>query len=69
MAAGRCREGEEGEENTDFEAKFSFGVNWMMNDGRCTLNCIPLTEPFSFPAHCSANVAGLHRHGCCFKVT
>lgn len=39
-----------------FEAKFSCRVNWMMNDGRCMLNCIPLAEPSCLSAHRSANV-------------
>lgn len=27
-----------------FEAKFSCRVNWMMNEGRCMLNRIPLAK-------------------------
>lgn len=54
--AGAERERKEGEIRIS-EAKFSCRVNWMMNDGRCMLNRIPLAEPSCLSAHCSANVA------------
>jgi len=45
------------EENMYFEVKFSCRVNWMMNDGRCLLNRIPLAEPSRLSAHYNASVA------------